>query len=83
MTHLALAIQKLRPNSQFSFTNDDYSTVKWDVLDGKAPTEAEIEAAIEEVKADEVASAAKAITDKAALLAKLGITQEEAALLLK
>ena len=83
MNYLVQAIRKLKPNSEFSFTNDDYSTVKWDVLDGKAPTEAEIEAAIEEVKADEIASAAKAITDKAALLAKLGITQEEAALLLK
>ena len=82
MTHLALAIRKLRPNAEFSFTNDDYSTVKWDVLDGKAPTQSEIEAAIEQVKADELASAAKAIADKAALLAKLGITADEAKLLL-
>ena len=82
MTHLHLAIKRLRPNAEFSFTDDDYSTVKWDVLDGKAPTQAEIEAAIEQVKADELASAAKAIADKAALLAKLGITADEAKLLL-
>ena len=82
MNYLLQAIRKLKPNSEFSFTDDDYSTVKWDVLDGKAPTQSEIEAAIEEVKADELASAAKAIADKATLLAKLGITQEEASLLL-
>ena len=83
MTHLALAIKKLRPNAEFSFTNDDYSTVKWDVLDGKAPTQSEIEAAIEQVKADEITNATKAVADKAALLTKLGISEDEAKLLLQ
>lgn len=76
------AIKKLRPNAEFSFTNDDYSTVKWDVLDGKAPTQTEIEAAIEQIKADEIATAAKVSAEKALLLAKLGITDNEAKLLL-
>ena len=82
MTHLALAINKLCPTAEFSFTDDDYSTVKWDVLDGEVPTQAEIEAAIEQVKADEITTAAKTVADKAALLAKLGITADEAKLLL-
>ena len=76
------AIKKLRPNAEFSFTNDDYSTVKWDVLDGKAPTQTEIEAAIEQIKADEIVTAAKVSAEKALLLAKLGITDDEAKLLL-
>ena len=79
---LTRAIRKLKPNAEFSFTNGDYSTIKWDVLEGNAPTQAEINAAIEELKAYEIAAKAKAETDKAALLAKLGITADEARLLL-
>jgi hypothetical protein len=79
---LVKAINKLKPNSEFSFTDDDYSTIKWDVLDGDAPTQKEIDAAIKEIKADEAqAEATKAIA-KAALLSRLGITAEEAVLLL-
>ncbi len=82
MSYLAKAIKKLKPTAEFSFTDNDYSTIKWDVLDGDAPTQAEINAAIEQVKADEIAAEAKAASDKSALLARLGITAEEATLLL-
>jgi hypothetical protein len=81
-TYLMQAIWKLRPTAEFSFSKNDYSTIKWSVLDGDAPTQAEINAAIEQVKADEIAAKTKAATDKAALLAKLGITADEAKLLL-
>jgi hypothetical protein len=80
--YLAKAIKKLKPTAEFSFQEDDYSTIKWDVLEGKAPTQAEIDAAIEQVKADEITEAAARATQKAALLERLGITQEEANLLL-
>jgi hypothetical protein len=80
--YLADAIRKLKPNAEFSYIENDYSTIKWDVLEGTAPTQAEIDAAIEQVKADEIAAKAKATADKAALLAKLGITADEAKLLL-
>jgi hypothetical protein len=76
------AIKKLKPIAEFSYSNNDYSTIKWDALEGTAPTQAEIDAAIEELKADEIAAKAKAATDKAALLAKLGITADEAKMLL-
>jgi len=82
MSYLAKAIKKLKPTAEFSFTENDYSTIKWDVLDGDAPTQAEIDAAIVQVKADEIAAEAKAETDKTALLVKLGITADEAKLLL-
>lgn len=82
MTDLVKAIKKLKPNSEFSFTDDDYSTIKWDVLDGEAPTQKEIDAAIKEVKADEVNEAKAKATAKTALLDRLGITAEEAVLLL-
>jgi hypothetical protein len=82
MSYLVKAINKLKPNAEFSFTDDDYSTIKWDVLDGDAPTQAEIDAAIVQVKADEITEAETKATARQALLIKLGITQEEAQLLL-
>ncbi len=80
--YLSKAILKLKPDSQFTYTDDDYSTIKWDVLDGNAPTQAEIDEAIEQVKADELAEAEAKAQAKAALLERLGITQDEANLLL-
>ncbi len=82
MSHLVKAIQKLRPNSQFTFNNQDYSTINWIVLDGDAPTQAEIDDAIEQVKADEIAEAEAKAAKRAELLDRLGITEEEAKLLL-
>jgi hypothetical protein len=80
--YLADAIRSLRPSSEFSYTNDDYSTIQWDVLEGKAPTQAEINAEIEKLKAAEITETETKATAKAALLDRLGITADEAALLL-
>jgi len=80
--YLIKAIFKLRPNSEFSFTDNDYSTIKWDVLDGDAPTQAEIDSAIEQVKADEILEAETKLAKREVLLSKLGITEEEARILL-
>jgi len=80
MNYLSLAISKLRPSAEFSFTDNDYSTIKWDTLEGKAPTQAEIDAAIETIKSDEIAAANKALSDKAiaqAKLAALGLTTDD------
>ena len=35
-------LKKLKPTAEFSFTDDDYSTIKWYNLEGDAPTQAEI-----------------------------------------
>ena len=78
--YLIKAIWKLKPNSQFTFTNDDYSTIKWDVLDGEAPTQKEIDAAVKEVKADEAQAETTKATAKAAAegkLAALGLTTDD------
>jgi len=78
--YLIKAIRKLRPNSEFSFTDNDYSTIKWDSLEGEAPTEAQIEDAIKQVKADEITEAeakAAAKTAAQAKLAALGLTVED------
>lgn len=82
MDYLVKAIKKLKPNSEFSFSNYDYSTIKWDVLEGKAPTQAEVDAVIEQIKADEIAEAQAKAAAKTALLERLGITEDEAKLLL-
>ena len=82
MSDLTKAIRLIKPTAEFSYQNGDYSTIKWDVLDGEAPTQSEIDAALRKVKADEIAQAAKDASDKAALLNKLGISADEAKLLL-
>lgn len=82
MDYLNLAIQKLKPNSEYVYFGDDYSTIKWIVLEGEAPTQTEIDEAIEQVKADEIAEAEAKAATKAALLDRLGITADEAKLLL-
>lgn len=69
--YLTKAIQKLKPTAQFSYVDDDYSTIKWDVLEGNAPTKAEVDAAIEQIKADEAQAELDKAAKKAAAEAKL------------
>ena len=80
--HLVDAIRLLKPTSEFVLSNNDYSTIQWHVLEGIAPTQLEINIAIEQIKANDIAANVKAVTDKAALLTRLGITADEAKLLL-
>jgi len=82
MSYLVKAIKLIKPESEFTFQEEDYSTIKWIVLEGQAPTQAEIDDAIEQVKANEITEAAAKATQKAALLERLGITEDEARLLL-
>lgn len=65
--YLSLAIQKLRPGSEYKFIEQDYSSIEWFVLEGDAPTQTEIDAAIELVKQQETETQAK----RAAALVKL------------
>lgn len=80
--YLADAIKSLRPSAEFSYFEDDYSTVQWHVLEGKAPTQTEINAEIAKIKAAEENEASVKAEAKAALLERLGITEDEAKLLL-
>ena len=76
------ALEVLRPGAGYSLTEDDYSTIEWSDLKSAAPTLKEIEDAIARIKVDEAAKAESDATAKAALLERLGITAEEAKLLL-
>ena len=80
--YLFKAILKLRPNSEFAYSNRDYSTIQWHKLEGTAPTQAEVEAEIARLKTEEVQEEQAAAAAKQALLDRLGITADEARLLL-
>ena len=82
MDYLNEAIKSLRPEAQFAYYGDDYETIIWHNLDGDAPTKESIDVEIERIKAEEVNQAALRAEQKAGLLARLGITAEEAELLL-
>ena len=82
MFYIYKAIKKLKPTAEFRFDNDDYSTIEWINLIGKAPTKTEIDNAIKEIKAEEITESDTKANAKSALLAKLGITEDEAKLLL-
>lgn len=80
MSYLSKAILHLKPTAEFSFTDNDYSTVKWDKITGNAPTQPEIDAAIEIVKTQEnnaKAAAAAAKESAQAKLTALGLTIED------
>jgi len=80
--YIAEAIKSLRPNSEFVFQNDDYSTIEWIKPEGTAPTKAQVDSAIQQIKANELEAEQAAIAAKEAVLVKLGLTADEAAALL-
>ena len=80
--YLTQAIHKLKPNALFTFDEPDYAKINWLSLEGDAPTQAEIDAAIKQIKADETKAEKANATAKSALLDRLGITEDEAKLLL-
>ena len=82
MDYLVRAIKSLRPTAEFSFENDDYSTINWVVLEGDAPSAKDIADEIKKIKAADIAAENDRVASKAALLERLGITADEAALLL-
>ena len=77
MSYLVKAITKLKPTAEFSYTDEDYSTIKWDVLDGDPPTQSEIDAAIKAIKAEEKAEFKAKETAKQAILDRIGLTADE------
>jgi hypothetical protein len=84
--HYTEAIRKLRPNTEFTTVGQSVEGITWiKPKNVETPTQDEIDAAIEEIKKEEAqAEIAKANTKKSAIakLAALGLTQEEAAILL-
>jgi len=80
--HIVDAIRLLKPSAEFSFVNDDYSTIQWDVLDGDAPTETELKAAIAIVEKQKATEQNAKDAARQAVLDKLGLSADEVAALL-
>lgn len=78
--YIALAIKKLMPDAEFSFVETDYSSVKWDHLNGDAPSFDDIQKAIEEIKEQESKDVAKLTEAKKIAedkLVALGLTTDD------
>ena len=89
MLNLHNIIQSLRPDSGFTMWDDDISTIVWENITVETPSIKEIEA--ERIKLQTEFEAAEILAQellqtneakKVALLERLGISAEEAALLL-
>jgi hypothetical protein len=80
--YLFEAIANLTNGAGCMIWANDYSTVKWVDFEGTPPTQSEIDAEIVKIKADEITKTQIKATEKAALLDRLGITADEAKLLL-
>jgi len=77
MNDLVKAIRLLRPTAQFSFTDNDYSTIKWDDLEGQAPTQKEIDEALKQIIANQKVEAETKEASKQAILDRIGLTADE------
>ena len=79
ITKIVKAIQSIKPNAQFSLTNDDLNTLTWE--NGETPISiADIQAQIPTVEQEIADAAAKKIADKESANAKLkalGLTDDE------
>jgi len=80
VNYLVRAIKKIKPTAEFVFSNNDYSTIQWHILEGDAPTQAQIDAAIKAIEQEEAAAEIEAAAKKAAAeakLAALGLTADD------
>ena len=78
---IRLALESLMPEAKYSLAGDDYENIDW-VSDFDKPTIEQIEAEIKLLPKKKASELKAKETAKAALLTKLGITADEAALLL-
>ena len=81
MSDYAAILSRKYKDAEWTLNGDDYAGLTW-VSDSKKPTKAELDGLWAEVQAEIQAEQAAAVATKAALLDRLGITAEEAKLLL-
>ena len=80
--YLVTAIENLTNGAGFMIWNDDYLTIQWVDFDGTPPTQAEIDSEIARIKKQEATDEKNAALAKSDLLARLGISADEAKLLI-
>ena len=73
-------LEMLIPQGGWAMTGDEYAGIEW--FECEPSTKAQFEAGFAQYDAWKAEQDSKAAADKAALLAKLGITADEAKLLL-
>jgi hypothetical protein len=78
---IAKALRILAPEASWTLIGDDYSKIEW-LCECNKPTAKQVTDKIAELPALEAAQKALKESNKIALLARLGITAEEAATLL-
>jgi hypothetical protein len=69
------------PNQEWSIVDENYETLTW-LSDTPKPTKAELDAQWDEVQAKIETDKAEAAAKRQAILNRLGITEEEAKLIL-
>jgi hypothetical protein len=82
MSYLTKAIKNLRPEAEFSYTDNDYSTIQWDILEGDAPTKKQIDDEVKKIKAAEKNQADAKAAQRQAITDRLGLTADELQVLL-
>jgi len=82
MEKVVKAIRSIRPNAEFAIHGEDLDNIEWHVLEGEIPTKKEIEKAIVDLEAAEVIAEQEKIKAKNSILERIGLTAEEANLLL-
>lgn len=78
---LTLILSQKYPGKEWTLNGDDYEGLVW-ISDSKKPTKAELEAHWDSVKTYWEDKKTQKEADKNSLIEKLGLTAEEAALLL-
>jgi hypothetical protein len=79
---LTRALSALRPGAEFTLNDDNLSTVRWNVEGTTTPTQAEVDAKIIELQAEDAEIESAKVSGRAKLAA-LGLTAEEIAALTK
>ena len=79
--YISLAVKNLAPDAEFTFTDNDVTTIK-SLNGGKLPTTAAIIKEIDRLKAEEITKAEELEAKRQAIYTKLGLTADEVATLL-
>lgn len=82
MIKIVEAIRSIRPNSEFAIHGEDLENIEWHILEGEIPTKKEIEQAIKDLEAAEIVKEQEKAAAKSAILERIGLTAEEATILL-
>lgn len=80
-TEISEALLNLCPNKEWTLSGDNYADLVW-LSEGKAPTLAAVEAEIATLPSKKAEARATKEAQRAAILEKLGISEDEAKLLL-